>query len=270
MVFDDKDGTASDKYTIPLTVGVEYVVGKVVAAPGIYTGKGSVTVTARAMAGYKLAAGVVAEWSHTFSDEKDPYTPPAKSPFADVSTGQQFYTEMAWLADQKISTGWVEPNGTRTYRPLQSINRDAMAAFLYRAAGSPAYTPPARSPFADVSTGQQFYKEMAWLADQKISTGWVEPDGTRTYRPLQSISRDAMAAFLYRAAGSPNYAPPARSAFTDVSTGQQFYKEMAWLADQKISTGWEEANGMRTYRPLQSISRDAMAAFLYRFAASRG
>ncbi|GAA3295980.1 hypothetical protein GCM10017708_34790 [Arthrobacter citreus] len=42
------------------------------------------------------------------------------------------------------------------------------------AAGSPAYTPPARSPFADVSTGQQFYKEMAWLADQKISTGWVE------------------------------------------------------------------------------------------------
>jgi hypothetical protein len=73
-----------------------------------------------------------------------------------------------------------------------------MAAFLYRAAGSPAFTAPAVSPFADVSTGQQFYKEMAWLADQGISTGWVEANGTVTYRPLQSISRDAMAAFLYR------------------------------------------------------------------------
>ena len=270
IVFDDRDGTADDKYTIPLTVGVEYVVGKTVTAPGIYKAKGTVKVVARAKTGFKLAAGATAQWSHTFSDEKAPYNPPAKSPFADVSTGQQFYKEMAWLADQKISTGWVEANGTRTYRPMQSINRDAMAAFLYRAAGSPAYTPPARSPFADVSTGQQFYKEMAWLADQKISTGWVEANGTRTYRPLQSISRDAMAAFLYRAAGSPKYTPPAGSPFADVSTGQQFYKEMAWLADRGISTGWVEANGSRTYRPMQSISRDAMAAFLYRYSTNSG
>jgi serine protease len=115
-----------------------------------------------------------------------------------VSTGQQFYKEMAWLADQGISTGWTEANGTVTYRPLQSINRDAMAAFLYRMAGSPEFTAPVASPFADVSTGQQFYKEMAWLADQGISTGWTEANGTVTYRPLQPISRDAMAAFLYR------------------------------------------------------------------------
>jgi serine protease len=118
-----------------------------------------------------------------------------------VSTGQQFYKEMAWLAEQKISTGWDEGNGVRTYRPLQAINRDAMAAFLYRMAGSPAYAAPAVSPFADVSTGQQFYKEMAWLAEQKISTGWDEGNGAKTYRPLQAINRDAMAAFLYRLKG---------------------------------------------------------------------
>ncbi|MEW1823036.1 S-layer homology domain-containing protein, partial [Arthrobacter sp. NPDC080031] len=86
----------------------------------------------------------------------------------------------------------------RSYRPLQSISRDAMAAFLYRMAGSPAYTPPAVSPFTDVSTGQQFYKEMAWMSEKGVSTGWAEAGGARSYRPLQSISRDAMAAFLYR------------------------------------------------------------------------
>lgn len=192
------------------------------------------------------------------------YNPPAVSPFRDVLTGQQFYREMAWLADRKISTGWDEGNGVRMYRPLQAINRDAMAAFLYRMAGSPEYEAPVVSPFADVSTGQQFYKEMAWLAERKISTGWDEGNGVRTYRPLQPINRDAMAAFLYRMAGSPPYAAPPASPFRDVSTGQQFYREMAWMAERSISTGWDEGNGMRSYRPLQQINRDAMAAFLYR------
>ena len=194
------------------------------------------------------------------------YVPPAVSPFADVSTGQQFYKEMAWLAEQGISTGWVDGNGVRTYRPLQAINRDAMAAFLYRIAKSPEYKAPEVSPFADVSTNQQFYKEMSWLAEQGISTGWVDGNGVRTYRPLQPINRDAMAAFLYRLAGSPAYTSPATSPFADVSANQQFYKEMSWLADKGISTGWTDGNGVRTYRPLQPINRDAMAAFLYRLS----
>ncbi|MEG9249173.1 peroxidase family protein [Arthrobacter sp. Soc17.1.1.1] len=223
-----------------------------------------------------LAAGITdaagnalapVSWSFTTAAAGAPaYTPPAVSPFADVTTSQQFYKEMAWLADRGISTGWIEADGTRTYRALQPVNRDAMAAFLYRAAGSPAYTPPAVSPFADVTTSQQFYKEMAWLADRGISTGWIEADGTRTYRALQPVNRDAMAAFLYRAAGSPAYTPPAVSPFADVTTSQQFYKEMAWLADRGISTGWIEADGTRTYRALQPVNRDAMAAFLYRAA----
>ncbi|MEG9247479.1 polysaccharide deacetylase family protein [Arthrobacter sp. Soc17.1.1.1] len=197
-----------------------------------------------------------------------PYTPPAVSPFADITTNQQFYKEISWLSDRGISTGWVEANGTRTYRALQPVNRDAMAAFLYRAAGSPTYTAPAVSPFADVATNQQFYKEISWLASTGISIGWVEANGTRTYRALQPVNRDAMAAFLYRAAGSPAYTSPATSPFADIRTDQQFYKEMSWLSARGISTGWDEANGTRTYRALQPVARDAMAAFLYRAAGA--
>ena len=198
VVFTDKPGTANDTYTIPAAVGINYQVGGKSRTPGTYPGAGTVTVTAKAAAGYVISPGGTTTWTATFSEDRTSYTPPAVSPFADVSTGQLFYKEMAWLADQGISTGWAESNGTRTYRPMQSINRDAMAAFLYRTAGSPPYNAPAKSPFADVSTGQQFYKEMSWLAEQGISTGWTEPNGTRTYRPMQSINRDAMAAFLYR------------------------------------------------------------------------
>jgi len=198
------------------------------------------------------------------------YVPPASSPFTDVATTQQFYKEMAWLAERRISTGWTEADGSRTYRPLQTVSRDAMAAFLYRAAGSPAYTAPPRSPFKDVTTTQQFYKEMAWLAETGISTGWTEADGSRTYRPLQTVNRDAMAAFLYRLEdhrlhGFLDYSAPAVSPFKDVTTTQQFYEEMAWVAGQEISTGWEDG----TYRALLPVNRDAMAAFLFRLDTHR-
>jgi serine protease len=252
--FTDKIGAPNDTYSVPSTPGVEYLVAGNVVPAGTYPGAGSVTVFSRATAGYALVDGSVTVWGFTFSPVV----------FNDVTEASAFSKEITWLAMAGISEGWIESDGRRTYRALQPISRDAMAAFLYRMDGSPQFTPPAVSPFSDVSTGQQFYKEMAWLADRNISTGWTEPDGSRSYRPLQTISRDAMAAFLYRMAGSPPYTPPAVSPFIDVSTGQQFYKEMAWLAQNGISTGWTEAGGARSYRPLQPISRDAMAAFLFR------
>ena len=60
-----------------------------------------------------------------------------------------------------ITTGWSDG----TFRPNAAVNRDAMAAFFYRFAGSPAYSAPAASPFSDVSAGSQFYREFrGWLS----------------------------------------------------------------------------------------------------------
>ncbi|HCX85640.1 MAG TPA: metallophosphoesterase [Micrococcales bacterium] len=72
-----------------------------------------------------------------------------------------------------------------------------MAAFLYRSAGSPRFTPPSMSPFVDVPVGSRFYKEISWLYAFEISTGSPGSLGTE-YRPLTSVNRDAMAAFLFR------------------------------------------------------------------------
>lgn len=197
-----------------------------------------------------------------------PPPPPASSPFVDVPSSYPFFTEINWLASQGISTGWDEGNGTKTYRPQQAVNRDAMAAFMYRLAGSPAFTPPAVSPFSDMTPQTAFYKEISWLASQGISTGWDEGNGTKTYRPLQAVNRDAMAAFMYRFAHSPAFTPPAVSPFTDVSPQVPFYKEITWLSSTGISTGWIETNGTRTYRPVLAVNRDAMAAFMYRYNTS--
>ncbi|MEW1820646.1 S-layer homology domain-containing protein [Arthrobacter sp. NPDC080031] len=177
--------------------------------------------------------------------------------FADVDSSNPFYAEISWLASTAVSTGYTD----HTYRPVVPVNRDAMAAFMYRLAGKPEFTAPPVSPFTDVTPTTQFYKEITWLADQGVSTGWTEANGSRSYRPIQPVNRDAMAAFMYRLAGKPSYTPPAISAFTDAPVGSQFYSEISWLASAGISTGYAD----HTYRPVVPVNRDAMAAFMYRF-----
>lgn len=113
--------------------------------------------------------------------------------FADVPSSYPFSTEITWLASAGISTGWATPQG-RNFQPQTPIARDAMAAFLYRFAGSPAYTPPTTSPFSDVPTSYPFYTQIAWLAATGITTGY----GDGTFQPGSAVNRDAMAAFLYR------------------------------------------------------------------------
>lgn len=180
---------------------------------------------------------------------------PVPGPYRDVPGNSQFAKEITWLKAKAITTGYPDGN----YLPSNPVNRDAMAAFLYRLSGKPAYTAPKVSRFRDVAPGTQFYKEIHWLAASGVANGW----NGNTYQPLASINRDAMAAFLYRKAGSPRYTPPAVSRFKDVGVDNMFYKEISWLAAQGISTGWTDG----TFRPYQPIARDAMAAFLYRYDA---
>ena len=196
----------------------------------------------------------MAAFLYRFNASPD-FTAPTTSPFRDVTTGQQFYKEMAWLSDKGISTGW--PDGT--YRPVTPINRDAMIAYIYRMAGSPAFTPTTQT-FSDVAPNNQFFTEIEWAASRGITTGW--PDGT--FRPVTPVSRDAMAAFLYRQSGSPAVALPASPSFHDVPADNMYYKEIAWMASTGISTGWPD----QTFRPLTNTNRDAMAAFLHRAVES--
>jgi YVTN family beta-propeller protein len=181
----------------------------------------------------------------------------ARQAFTDVPANAQFFHEISWLSNSGISTGY--PDGS--FRPLDSIQRDAMAAFLFRKAGSPAwFVPPAVSPFRDLGPGDMFYKEITWLAGQGITTGYE--DGT--FRPRTPVSREAMAAFLNRYATSVNRAPvytaPATAPFSDVRPGDPFHRDVSWAAAAGISTGYPDG----TFRPGAPVSREAMAAFLYR------
>lgn len=51
--------------------------------------------------------------------------------------------------------------------------------------------------FVDVPEGSLFATQIRWLAAAKVTTGWDTPRGYE-FRPTTPITRDAMAAFIYR------------------------------------------------------------------------
>ncbi|MHA3684931.1 choice-of-anchor G family protein [Leucobacter sp. HY1908] len=183
--------------------------------------------------------------------------PRAKSPFLDVATGYKFYPEIDWMHCTKLSTGW-KVSGGHEYRASADMTREAMAAFIFRMQAPKNYKAPKKSLFKDVKTNHKFYREIMWMKESGISTGYA--DGT--YRPGSKLDRDAMAAFIFRINAPRNYAPKTQS-FSDVDKNTKFYKEIEWMGTEGLSKGYWTAAGPE-YRPKNGLSREAMAAFLQR------
>ena len=125
--------------------------------------------------------------------------------FVDIDPSTPHAEDVLWLAHSEISEGWDIGSGKKEFRPYVSVARCDMAAFLYRLASKAGVSDAATwSPtesdwaFTDVNTGSSHVKEVLWLAHSGVSKGWVESDGTKTFRPLQDVARCDMAAFLHR------------------------------------------------------------------------
>ena len=249
----NKDGFAPDT-TIPF--GMDYAQGTLTSKEETADSITKMKVTPENMTAENPEVEVkqITPQQETFAGYPVPLTGGDNRTLTNVSyndiAGNLFENDIIKLGEKSITTGYHDGG----FHPLESIERGAMAAYLYRLAGSPEFEAPAESPFSDVPTTHPFYKEIAWLKATGITTGWE--DGT--FRPEESINREAMAVFFYRAAGSPEVRQ--KATFTDVS-GNPFAKEISWFQFSKLSTGWPDS----TFRPHDSVKRDAMAAYMMRY-----
>jgi hypothetical protein len=187
-------------------------------------------------------------------DEEEVYRATCRT-FSDVASSHLFFDDVEWMAANGISTGY----GDGTYKPTAPVSRGAMAAFMYRLAGEPLGPFPDPG-FSDVD-GHPFFFEISWMADEEIAGGYE--DGT--FRPGAAVSRGAMSAFMYRLGSEPP-GPFPNPGFSDVPPSHPFYEEIAWMADEEITGGYED----NTFRPATAVSRQAMSAFMRRFAEGPG
>lgn len=180
--------------------------------------------------------------------------------FNDIRKGDKFYDSIMWMYAAGLTTG-VKDGNRVNFKPRSTLSREAMAAFLYREAGSPEFTMP-RHGFIDVPKDHQFYTPIMWMKATKLTTGVKTPQGL-AYKPQSPLSREAMAAFLYRSAGSPKVSGVA---FPDVPRKHKFYRAITWMEQSKLTTGVKQPDGTVKYLPLHKLSREAMAAFMHRQA----
>lgn len=118
-------------------------------------------------------------------------------PFSDVPVDHPFCTEIAWLADAGVAEGF--PDGS--FRPSAPVDRQSVAAFLHRLTFDDDDPPPpcSAAPFTDVPASDPFCPAITWLVDLGIAAGL--PDGS--FRPTLPVTRQELAAFLFRTAQAP-------------------------------------------------------------------
>ena len=191
--------------------------------------------------------------------------PASTTYFQDVPSSSTFSTAITWAGSTGISTGTPVAMERPLYKPLDSVSRQAMAAFLFRQQHA-TFSPPADPTFADVPASSPFYAPIEWMFAQGISTGTPQQSGKPLYKPTDAVSRQAMAVFLSRTAHAM-FSPPVTPDFADVPTSSPLYGPIEWMFQTGISTGTPQPSGNPLYKPLDPVSRQAMALFLYRFDA---
>lgn len=187
-----------------------------------------------------------------------PDAAPAAGRFSDVPTGAYYASGAEWLASEGITTG-LQSDPSR-FDPAGRVTRSQMAAFLWRFAGEP--TAGTDCGFTDVNPESFFAEAACWLKAEDITTGF-DGDPTR-FAPGESVTRDQMAAFLWRFADSPPTVEPC--GFTDVRAGAYFSRGACWALASGITTG--VGGNAATYGPRGAVTRGQMAAFLDRLGST--
>ena len=128
--------------------------------------------------------------------------------------------------------------------------RGELAAALYIQAGTPEVKLPETSPWPDVKTTDPNFPAYVWARQKGITFGWS--DGK--FHADAGISNATVAAFTYRAAGSP--AVTGTSSYKDVTPGSAFYREILWAQQNKVvlnANGAFDAQYMVTHGELETL-----------------
>ena len=115
-------------------------------------------------------------------------------------------------------------------------------------------------PFHDVTEGDWFYDAVRYAYE----TGLMDGVGDNLFAPNSETTRAQLVTILYRLAGQP--AVSGDLPFTDVESGTWYTDAVLWAAQNGIVNGVSETE----FAPGEDITREQLAAILYRYAAYQG
>ncbi|MEG2188039.1 MAG: S-layer homology domain-containing protein, partial [Clostridia bacterium] len=264
------DGSATTTY--PNTVNKPEN-GTVTTNPASPSKGQTVTITTKPDAGYVVDTVIVkdadgktvavtknGENSYTFvqpgskATVEVTYKKAGTKTFTDVTANDWFYNAVMDAA----ANGWFSGTSATTFDPYASTTRGMIATVLQRVDNTPKAT---TASFDDVAADAYYASGVAWAQANNIVKGY----GDGNYGPNDSITREQLAAILYRYAGYKGYDVSKRAtldSFTDGKNVSDYAKEaMSWA----VGSGLISGRGNNILAPTATATRAEVASILVRF-----
>lgn len=181
-----------------------------------------------------------------------------KANFADVAAD-------AWYADAVqyvYENGMMSGTSETTFSPDLTTTRGMIVTILYRLEGSPDLSNENLGyPYADVDANAYYADAVYWARQNGIVSGM----SAEQFAPNNAITREQMAAILYRYAQFKGYDVSAKadlSVYTDAAQVSTYATNaMAWANGAQLITGTSQT----TLTPAGNATRAQVATILMRF-----
>ena len=178
-----------------------------------------------------------------------------RPPFRDVNDSDWFADAVEYVYDNGLMNGL----SATEFGPNVSTSRGMIVTILYRLEREPAAAKTVR--FSDVSPDAWYADAVRWAG----ANGIVEGMGDGTFAPDQEITREQLAAILYRYARYKGYSADAACSidgFSDAARVSAWAEDaMEWCYGSGLLTGMEH----NTLVPQGRATRAQVAAILMRF-----
>ena len=183
----------------------------------------------------------------------------ASNQFTDVSGS---YKWAANSVDFMYMNDIIKGNNTKNLKlfgPGAKMTRAMLVTVLYRAAGEPTVT-GITNKFTDNKQGQYYYNAVLWASNMGIVNGAT----ATTFDPNGNVTREQIAAILYRYEGSPTVTG-SLSGYPDQAQVSSFaVTAMQWAVGTGIITG-VTSGGRTTLSAKGNATRAQVAVMLHRF-----
>ena len=173
-------------------------------------------------------------------------------PFTDVASGAWYYDAVSYV----YANGLMDGTSATTFEPNANMTRAMLVTILWRMEGEPVVN--YIMPFTDVDGGAWYAEAVRWAS----SEGIVEGVSDTSFAPNAEITREQLAAILWRYAGEPATAANLAGYADGASVSAYAVDAMRWCVEHGIITGTTAA----TLEPQGTATRAQAAAMLMRFA----
>ena len=152
-----------------------------------------------------------------------------------------------------------DSRGGAVHLARDGLNRYTFSMPLLDVEVTASFVPGGELAFQDVRPGDWCYDAVRWAFEAGLMNG----TSATAFTPNTPTTRGQIVAILYRLEGSPAMGA---NRFSDVAPGAYYAAAVSWASANGIVNGYSDG----TFRPNNLITREQLAAFLYRYASQKG